>query len=314
MSTLNPPPKTRPEIPPGPNTPWDETPACPTFAPTALFQLARANIAATYLTLAQAVPGSTIRHTDGLTLARGPWPLSFCKYALGLPQEPKSDLPLWQTLAREAEQQNGLWLFHALPQTPDFAKPSQAAATIVRQGFEPRQCLAILAHPDPAENQAPPNLAACADETCRACHSPAERAEVALFMAEQFFHRSPRHIRRLLAQATADSDNQILVLRARGRPVAAMMVNTNAATGLYNLCVHPAYRRNGLGAALVQIALQTAAQKNQPLVLQCDPALRNWYQSLGFVQIGTLHAFHRDPSTPGNPRRSEGANNSGRLI
>ena len=60
---------------------------------------------------------------------------------------------------------------------------------------------------------------------------------------------------------------------------------------LNNLCVSPAYRHNGIGEKLLKNAFDNAKQsgcvKMNIGIVEENKMLRKWYESFGFVHIGT---------------------------
>lgn len=68
------------------------------------------------------------------------------------------------------------------------------------------------------------------------------------------------------------------------------------ACELNHLCVLPAYRSKGIGAALVNHAFETAAslgvQTMKIGIVEENRVLREWYESFGFVHTGTKKFDH----------------------
>lgn len=65
---------------------------------------------------------------------------------------------------------------------------------------------------------------------------------------------------------------------------------------LSNLCVLPSYRHKGIGEALLQHAFETAKKHNLCKmnigIVEENTVLRRWYESFGFVHLGTKKFDH----------------------
>lgn len=70
-------------------------------------------------------------------------------------------------------------------------------------------------------------------------------------------------------------------------------------TDMMNVAVHPEYRRQGIGEALVMALirqLQQTGSKNLSLeVRTSNVSARNLYEKLGFIQVGKRPRYYRNP-------------------
>jgi ribosomal-protein-alanine N-acetyltransferase len=92
------------------------------------------------------------------------------------------------------------------------------------------------------------------------------------------------------------------VLRAPGGRVVAYCLGWLVAGELHisNLATGPAWRRQGLGRAFLQRALETVADEGGVdatlEVRQSNAAARNLYQELGFTVVGVRSRYYSDPT------------------
>ena len=70
-------------------------------------------------------------------------------------------------------------------------------------------------------------------------------------------------------------------------------------TDMMNVAVHPEYRRQGIGEALVMALirqLQQTSSRNLSLeVRTSNVSARNLYEKLGFIQVGKRPRYYRNP-------------------
>ena len=82
----------------------------------------------------------------------------------------------------------------------------------------------------------------------------------------------------------------------------SLLLQDNNECELNNLCVIPAYRHKGVGEELVKHAVKIAEELNCKKmnigIVEENKVLRKWYESLGFIHIGT-QKFEHFPFTCG---------------
>lgn len=82
----------------------------------------------------------------------------------------------------------------------------------------------------------------------------------------------------------------------------SLQLEGNAHCELSNLCVHPSFRHQGIGEALLNHAFQTARELHYPAlrigIVEENRQLRSWYESFGFRHLGTKK-FPHHPFTCG---------------
>lgn len=127
-----------------------------------------------------------------------------------------------------------------------------------------------------------------------AAKSKEEALEVARFIASTFFWRSTRTVREELASTMAAShpNHEFYSLRDQFGIVAAGTLTLDVEViGLYNLCVRPDVRSQGIGTSLFTELGRLAASRARHVVLMCDPDLIPWYSHNGCTVAGKLQAF-----------------------
>lgn len=76
----------------------------------------------------------------------------------------------------------------------------------------------------------------------------------------------------------------------------SLKIQEEQACELNHLCVLPAYRSKGIGAALLRHAGETAAEQGCRTmrigIVEENQVLRKWYESYGFVHLGTKKFDH----------------------
>ena len=244
--------------------------------------LGRENLIETYLGLARAVPEATTQLRDGFIYAEGPRDLSFCNFAAGFgPTENYSQRLDWLTQVGKAR--SGFWVFCI-----DGDEPVRMNDALRHRGFVMRQSLRQMVA-DPVRSDEPEVFI---DRAVQEVKGLGERLEVCRFAARTFFKRTSPESQERIAEATARSGHRLLAqFDDQGSTAAMMLCESPGAVGLYNLCIRPEMRRQGLGAGMVWYALRWAEHQRKPLILQCDPELEEWYVRLGFHQFGTVYAY-----------------------
>lgn len=230
------------------------------------------NLVFTYRSLVEAVPNSSVHSIDGGILASGPIRHPICNFALVTSLDD-------QKISSLADLDCGNW-FHLYYVSEDSVRPEIC-------GFQPAYHLTLMSAPA-VPNQAYENLTKAENS---------ERKEVARFMANQFFGRSGQSTMELVSSATASGCGLDLYgIKSTGLIsrlfIAAMLTQTEGVTGLYNLCVDNSQRGKGHGKKMVERIIAQASVRQKRTVLQCDSSLVNWYETLGFEPVGTLHAWY----------------------
>ncbi len=240
--------------------------------------LVRENALATYLGLVGSVEGAVVTRPMGFTLVRGPGYFSFCNFAAGFDVQGNDVEGAIELLREQAEDCFGFYVFAMSGDTP-----ADLIEILEARGFERRQQLVGMASADLPQHK---------EIGAKVVTDPAERKLVSSFMAKQFFWRMPREARDAIAVSTAASSHTVWSVGPAAEPDAAvMLVEQERSVGLFNLCVRPELRRNGLGSDLVRGVQVAASKSGRPVVLQCEPELADWYKYLGFEAVGTVDAL-----------------------
>lgn len=119
-----------------------------------------------------------------------------------------------------------------------------------------------------------------------------DRVRIAEFMVDQFPHRRNPSLRELIVRANSQAKHRLFFQGVAAHPQAALMLSeTPNGVGLYNLCVTPKLRGQGLGSQLFGWAEKWARERTKPLVLQSFPQLLPFYERQGCVVVGEFRAL-----------------------
>ena len=116
------------------------------------------------------------------------------------------------------------------------------------------------------------------------------RYDHTMFLASQFFSTASPSFCDGIASMTAYAE-QCELLRLTGKAgvlAGAMICQTGAILGLYNITVAPESRHVGLGSELVRTLVGIAASRKCTATLQCQESLVPWYERLGFRKYGEV--------------------------
>jgi hypothetical protein len=129
--------------------------------------------------------------------------------------------------------------------------------------------------------------------------SPREKLAIGRFMSSQFFAGQRPDIRERISEANARCPNaEFYAFTDRSRPQlvgAAMLMETEAAVGIYNVCVTAQLRGRGWGTSIVRALAAECGRRAKPAVLQCEFALEPWYTRFGFETSGCLNIWSPIP-------------------
>ncbi len=235
----------------------------------------RENLLETYLGLAAAVPQSKISDRDDCVWVQGPADFSFCNFAAGFEISDEYEI---ERVIFEAKQQSGFWIFCI-----DGDRPSDLSARMEGAGFMLRQVLSQMVYEGKATAKS-----VITEEAIL----PKERLFACRFATKIFFSQSRAAAQEKSAQITANCRHRLFTLSENNQLIGSYMgTESHSALGLYNLCVIPNARNRGIGRMLVSDAVARAKCLEKRLVLQCDPALVEWYLSQGFRVFGRVRAY-----------------------
>jgi ribosomal protein S18 acetylase RimI-like enzyme len=121
------------------------------------------------------------------------------------------------------------------------------------------------------------------------------RYDHTMFLATQFFAADGGSFCEGISTMTALAGKcELLKLSDRlGPSGGAMLCQTGAILGLYNISVAPESRGKGLGANLVRSLIGVAASRKCTVTLQCNESLVPWYERLGFRKYGEVVMMRR---------------------
>ena len=110
------------------------------------------------------------------------------------------------------------------------------------------------------------------------------------FLASQFFSTASSSFCDGISTMTALAEKcELIRLTGKnGVTAGAMLFQTGAILGLYNITVAPESRSQGLGGNLVRSLVGVAASRRCTATLQCNESLVPWYERLGFRKYGAV--------------------------
>jgi hypothetical protein len=238
-------------------------------------ELANSNLAQTYVSLGKGVEGTRYLDGPGYQACVGDVPHPICNFALSNNWTDDSV----KRLTREADPVHPFNLY-VLPSD----RPLHLFLSWQSLGYVHTYSLSCM--------RLEPLLKPPSPELQKAV-TAAEKDEISRFMATQFFGYQTAEIRSIIADATAEGEGlELFGLREGPDLIAAVMLHrTVGCVGLYNLCVKPERRKEGLGGSVVGWVSKLAAAENAFVTLQCDPKLERWYERLGFDRYGNLEVY-----------------------
>ncbi len=246
------------------------------MSPTELQACARNNFVATYVGLAAAADHVQVDTFAPYILCRSHHDVPLANFALRFDGVRDED---WDALTHLGSKQVSFRAY-----TMDGDSPSDAAKCLIQRGFIRHGQLRVFARMDAPATEPCPDLFEASSER--------ERRAIADFMVKVFFENRPRTFYEDIAGATAKTPFRLFGYRISGRLAASVMIaETATELGLYNLCVHPKFRMQGIGAKLLDSMSCLAAERNLPLILQCAPRLVDWYSAKKFEQIANVESF-----------------------
>lgn len=240
----------------------------------------RENVIETYLGLAMASGGVFIRREPWATISTSEEQHSLHNFSLGmnLPAHPVSEIAALEELVHLCVRRPSMRVF---AMTGD--RPAGFSSILSDRGFRAHPELVMLARDARASSVEFP---------LRTAQLPRDRQRIAEFMVSQFFFGQPAASRRRVMESTARSKFDLAYIGDHRRISAAVMLSrTPTSLGLYNLCVAPSQRNQGLGSQVVEAAMAVADDLQVPLVLQCAHDLAGWYRARKFYDSGNLQAY-----------------------
>ena len=237
---------------------------------------ARNNFVTTYIGLAQSARGVRIDTFDPFILCRSDEDVPLANFAVRFERVTERD---WDALQNLGQKQVSFRAY-----TMDGDTPAGASAALMQRGFVRHGQLRVLARV--------PDCAQAADPRIVEAISPKDRREVTDFMVRVFFENRSKGFYDVISGATSASPFRLFATRFDGLMVGAVMITqTPTELGLYNLCVQSKSRLQGIGALMVEQMASLAHLQRLPLILQCAPRLKDWYQAKRFAQIANVESF-----------------------
>lgn len=238
---------------------------------------ARQNLIYTYVTLASNVPGTKVRRGEEYTQTSSRAPLTICNMVIDCNFKPVVTREVGGQLQIAASESSSFRIFHITGDTP-----SNLSDQLAKFGFAPEYTLHLLTSDGESRPVSGLELVVAA----------AARLEVIEFMVSMFFNRRDPVVMRHVLAANQASPFEIWRIPGRGRPSGAvMLVETEGTLGMYNLCVAPNRRGQGLGERILEFCLAQAHARGKKLTFQADHRVVSWYRERGAFEIGSVKTF-----------------------
>jgi ribosomal protein S18 acetylase RimI-like enzyme len=236
------------------------------------------NLLRTYFALGMSSPGSSHLDEPGFEACLGNFDHPICNFAARIQLDPWVANRLIE-IALERRSFNVYSIPGDIPSTREVRDEM-----LVRSGFKRSYSLQQMFW---TPRRPRDNFALTVEEL------DAQRHEVAMFMANQFFARHSANFRRRVGEATyAAPGLRLFSMRQKGELVASLMlVEDDEVLGLFNLCVKPKLQGRGWGRSIVAEVQQRAYENGKHISLQCDETLSAWYESQGFVRAGWVDVY-----------------------
>jgi predicted GNAT family acetyltransferase len=237
-----------------------------------------ANLLRTYFALGEASPGAKHHREPGFEYCTGPSDHPICNFAANLSLDRMVASRLFD-VALDCRHFNVYSLDGDVPVSRE-----ERQEFLTEAGFEKCYELTQMAW---APSNPPGEL------HIELVSGRGRRNEIASFMALQFFPKYSSAFRRRIIEATASANSlELNGVYVYGQLVAASMLSEDESSiGLFNVCVHPAYRGQGLGRNLVAATQMLAYEKQKFVCLQCNESLITWYENQGFRTSGIVDVF-----------------------
>lgn len=234
-------------------------------------ELVRNNAAEAFITLASNAPHAKLEKTERYWSCTSPFDHPLANFAVRLDLDSDS-IDKLSSMAKARSS------FRVHVMSSD--RPQTALGAFEANGLTEMYRLTLMAAAPEGE----------LDSDVRQAKSSEIEAVIA-FAVDNFFWTSPQSVRRKIYQITAgaakDPRNLSFIIEGSdGIEAIATLFCDSGTAGLYNVCVRKSLRGLGLGTRIVAHACQIAKGLANRIVLQCDPGLTPWYESLGFSEVG----------------------------
>lgn len=234
-------------------------------------ELVRNNAAEAFITLASNAPHAKVERTDRYWCCTSQFDHPLANFAVRLDLDPSS-IDMLSNIAKDRSS------FRVHVMSPD--RPQTALGAFEANGLTEMYRLTLMAGAPDGELDAGVRQA-----------TASETDELIAFAVDNFFWTSPQSVRRKISQITGaaakDPRNLSFIIEGSdGIDAIATLFFDSGTAGLYNVCVRRSLRGLGLGTRIVAHACRIAKGLADRIVLQCDPSLASWYESLGFSEVG----------------------------
>lgn len=244
---------------------------------TPYLRRARENLTHTYVTLASGVPGTVVHRGPHFTQTVARAPLTICNMIIDCQIPAEARAASMEGFANAASVSRAFRVFNMTGDAPE-----DLGLMLMAEGFSVEYALTLL------KLDSPPK----AFTNLELVTTDADRRQIIEFMVGMFFSRRDPTLRRLILEANYRSPFELWVQGTISAPQGAvMLVETEGALGMYNLCVAPRSRGAGVGSNILAFCQAQAASRGRQLTFQADTRMLNWYRERGSIEIGSVKIF-----------------------
>ncbi len=242
--------------------------------------MTHSNLVETYFKLASAIPGTESVQNESWTACRNSMDHASCNFGIITSSESMDAPELNEFIGNRNS-------FHIYSFCKDYVK-DPADRWAKRMGYRHGSILIALA-------MQPKEIGVTSSIKLEFAQSEGERNQIAEAIALQFFPRQTHAARRVIVAATAGSGLPLAKIISDGESVGAIMLcRTNGAIGVYNFFVEQRFRGLGIGKQTMLAVAELARFEQCIVCLQCDLSLIEWYEILGFNEIGHVDIWVLD--------------------
>lgn len=230
------------------------------------------NLRATYLSVAESLPGVTVKLHPNYVLCTGTFDHPLACFACPKSLNPAAVQELYD-IARRFRTFN-------LICCPDWM--GQGDERMLKlAGFHQTSELQVLAHRTSRQIDSKLEV--------RTVKRDQDRENLAGFFAQMFFESSDESFIDLFVEATLRTPATLVAAFDEQKFVGgAMLTDSGSAVGIYNFSVVPNQRNRGYGASFLSTLVAAILAKNKLPVLQCPAGLVGFYERQGMATVGSV--------------------------
>jgi len=244
-------------------------------------EIARKNVVATYLDTARGAPGCAVNQEDGFTWAEANGEASFANMLVDF-YTPNNFAEFVKAIERTKLSKFSPRAF--VMEGDSFPRIDEI---LLKSGYRESQTQTIWCFD--VQSELGNHKLIDSVELCETLDSKNDAVDL---MLNEFFTSRSNAYRKMVKDATLFAGSRFYCCKKDGQVIGvSMMKLAEDSGGIYNLCVHPLYRRFGYGSAILSRMIQDCREENLLPTLQCDELLSIYYRRQNFINTGKLRSF-----------------------